>query len=240
MRGETHARPRNQAQPAAVGPQRRPLTPGVQGRANCIYSASTSLIPASISRSDCAGKRAMRIRRAEDDDALELSVLAERTFCAAFAASNSTANMQLHCAASYGQALQLDEIRDPSRETWVAEANQRLVAYVQLRLDAVASVVIGARPVEIQRFYVDASHHGTGLAHHLMAHVLARAEVAGSAELWLGVWERNPRALAFYRKWGFNVVGDHIFMLGDDRQRDLIMRRDVNPTPSTERIGDLV
>jgi len=173
---------------------------------------------------------AIRIRRAEDDDALALSVLAERTFRAAFAESSSPANMQLHCAANYGQALQLAEIRGPSRETWVAEADKRLVAYVQLRLDAASSIVLGERPVEIQRFYVDASHHRTGLAHHLMAHVLARAEAAGSAVLWLGVWERNPRALAFYRKWRFDVVGEHIFKLGDDPQRDLVMRRDVQST----------
>jgi ribosomal protein S18 acetylase RimI-like enzyme len=173
---------------------------------------------------------ATRIRRAEDDDALALSVLAERTFRAAFAESNSPANMQLHCAANYGHALQLADIRESSRETWVAEADKRLVAYVQLRLDAASSVVLSEQPVEIQRFYVEASHHGTGLAHHLMAHVLARAEAAGSAELWLGVWERNLRGLAFYRKWGFDVVGEHIFKLGDDPQRDLVMRRDVQST----------
>jgi ribosomal protein S18 acetylase RimI-like enzyme len=173
---------------------------------------------------------AIRIRRAEDDDALALAVLAERTFRAAFAESNSPANMQLHCAANYGQALQLAEIRKPGRETWVAEAEKRLIAYVQLRLDAASSIVLGERPVEIQRFYVDASHHGTGLAHQLMAHVLARAAEVGSAQLWLGVWERNPRALAFYRKWGFDVVGEHIFKLGDDPQRDLLMRRNVQST----------
>jgi ribosomal protein S18 acetylase RimI-like enzyme len=173
---------------------------------------------------------AIRIRQAQDDDALALSVLAEETVRAAFAESNTAGNMQLHCAANYGQAVQLAEIREPSRETWVAETDNRLVAYVQLRLDATSSLVCGERPVEIQRFYVDASHHGTGLAHHLMEHVLARAEAAGSAALWLGVWERNPRALAFYRKWGFDVVGEHIFNVGDDPQRDLVMCRDMQST----------
>jgi ribosomal protein S18 acetylase RimI-like enzyme len=170
---------------------------------------------------------AIRIRRAEEDDALELSVLAERTFRTAFAESNTAANMQLHCATTYGQALQLAEIRESSRETWVAEADKRLLAYVQLRLGAVSPMISGERPVEIQRFYVDASHHGTGLAHQLIAHVLARAEAAGSSALWLGVWERNPRALAFYRKWGFDVVGEQTFKVGDDPQRDLVMRRDM-------------
>jgi ribosomal protein S18 acetylase RimI-like enzyme len=155
---------------------------------------------------------AIRIRRAREDDALALSVLAEATFRAAFTESNTAADMQLHCAANYGQALQLAEIRDSSRETWVAELGSRL-----------------ERPVEIQRFYVDASHHGAGLAHRLMAHVLARADAAGYAVLWLGVWERNVRALAFYKKWGFEVVGEYTFKVGDDPQRDLLIRRDVQP-----------
>ena len=169
-----------------------------------------------------------RIRRAQENDALALSVLAERTFREAFADSNTTANMQLHCAANYGPHLQLAEIRDSSRETWVVESHSRLVAYVQLRFDATSPMISGERPVEIQRFYVDAAHHGAGLAHQLMAHVVARAAAAGSTVLWLGVWERNPRALAFYRKWRYEVVVDHIFMVGDDPQRDLIMRRDVH------------
>jgi ribosomal protein S18 acetylase RimI-like enzyme len=170
---------------------------------------------------------AIQIRRAGEDDALELSILAERTFRAAFTELNTAANMQLHCAATYSHALQLAEIREPGRETWVVETNARLVAYVQLRADATSPVISGERPIEIQRFYVDASHHGAGLAHQLMAHVAARAEAAGSTVLWLGVWERNPRALAFYRKWGFDVVAEHIFTVGNDPQRDLIMRRDV-------------
>ncbi|HSZ09478.1 MAG TPA: GNAT family N-acetyltransferase [Steroidobacteraceae bacterium] len=169
----------------------------------------------------------IRIRRAEKDDALELSVLAERTFRTAFAESNTAANMQLHCATTYGYALQLAEILESGRETWVAEADAGLLAYVQLQFDATSPTISGERPVEILRFYVDASHHGTGLAHQLMAHVVARAQAAGSTVLWLGVWERNPRALAFYKKWGFDVVSEHIFTVGNDPQRDLIMRRDV-------------
>ncbi len=171
---------------------------------------------------------AIQIRRAEEGDALALSVLAENTFRDAFADVNSAANMQLHCAASYGFALQLAEIRDPNRETWVAEADGKLVAYVQLRLNASSPAITGERPVEIQRFYVGAEHHGAGLAHQLMAQVLARAQAAGSDTLWLGVWERNPRALAFYRKCGFDVIGEHIFKVGDDSQCDLIMRRDLH------------
>jgi len=176
----------------------------------------------------------VRIRRAEEHDALALSILAEETFRAAFADLNTAENMRLHCAATYSQALQLAEIRDSSRETWVAEVEGRLVAYVQLRFDAPSPMIPGERPIEIQRFYVNASHHGAGLAHQLMAEVRKRADAAGSAVLWLGVWERNAKALAFYRKWGFEVVGEHTFKVGEDPQRDLLMRRDLQLIAPTQ------
>jgi ribosomal protein S18 acetylase RimI-like enzyme len=70
-----------------------------------------------------------------------------------------------------------------------------------------------------------------------MTHVLVRAEAVGSAVLWLGVWERNQRALAFYRKWRFDVVGEHTFKVGDDPQRDLLMCRDMSSTKSARETG---
>ena len=134
---------------------------------------------------------AIRIRRAEEDDALALSVLAEAAFRAAFAEATTPANMLMHCAATYGQVLQIAEIRELSRETWVAELDCRLIAYVQLRCDAALPMIPGERAAEIQRFYVDISHHGAGVAHQLMAHILARAEATGFAVLWLGVSIEN-------------------------------------------------
>jgi ribosomal protein S18 acetylase RimI-like enzyme len=66
------------------------------------------------------------------------------------------------------------------------------------------------------------------------AHVVARAEFNGAMALWLGVWEKNPRASAFYRKWGFEIVGAHTFRVGDDPQRDLVMYRDVRSAKGYE------
>jgi len=50
---------------------------------------------------------------------------------------------------------------------------------------------------------------------------------AGHDAIWLGVWERNGRAQAFYRKWNFRAVGQHVFQLGSDPQRDILMQRAV-------------
>jgi len=61
-----------------------------------------------------------------------------------------------------------------------------------------------------------------------MGECLEHAQSNGHQTVWLGVWENNARALSFYRRWGFEVVGEHVFQLGADSQRDLIMMRPVS------------
>jgi diamine N-acetyltransferase len=78
-------------------------------------------------------------------------------------------------------------------------------------------------PGEIQRLYVADQWHGKGIAQELMRACLEELMRHGSDAVWLGVWEHNPRAIAFYKKIGFVEAGDHIFPLGRDPQRDVIM-----------------
>ena len=165
------------------------------------------------------------IRRAVEADAAGLAVLAERTFRAAFEADNTPGDMAAHVSRSYGPSLQATEIADPHRTTLVAEADGALVGYAQLRQGAAPACVTGPSPLELQRFYVDTAWHGRGLAQALMAAALEAADTAGARTVWLGVWERNPRAIAFYRKAGFAQVGAQGFLVGSDLQRDLVMAR---------------
>jgi len=162
-------------------------------------------------------------------DAASLAELAERTFRDAFAALNTPENMDLHCAGAYAPAVQAAEIADPGIDTVVAESAGRLVAFAQTHLRSEAPACVTDSPaVELHRIYVDRAFHGTGLARDLMDHVLAVAAAEGAAAVWLGVWERNPRAIRFYERSGFAAVGDHVFVVGADPQRDLVMVRACN------------
>lgn len=165
------------------------------------------------------------IRRAVPADAAALAALAERTFVDAFGAQNRPEDLALHCAASYGEAIQRGEILDDSLATFVAEGPDGLTGYLQMAWGAPPPGIEGARPVEIRRFYVDAPWHGRGLAQRLMATALELAGARDADPLWLGVWEENPRGIAFYRKCGFTVVGSHVFVVGSDPQLDLLMAR---------------
>jgi ribosomal protein S18 acetylase RimI-like enzyme len=167
------------------------------------------------------------IRRAAAYDAPELAALAERTFRDAFAHANRPEDMDLQCQSSYSAERQAGEIADPETTTLVCEQDGALVGFGQLRWHAPDAGVIGARPVEIERFYVDRRYHGTGVAQALMA-ALQDAAAAGAADvLWLGVWEYNPRAIAFYAKAGFTQVGERVFVLGRDPQRDLVLSKNL-------------
>ncbi len=101
--------------------------------------------------------------------------------------------------------------------------SSRLIGFGQLRWGAAPSCVAASRPAEIQRLYVDSAWHGHGIAQGMMASLLRFAAEGGADAAWLGVWEKNPRAIAFYAKAGFSVAGEHVFVLGSDPQRDLVL-----------------
>jgi GNAT superfamily N-acetyltransferase len=105
----------------------------------------------------------------------------------------------------------------------VASVDGALVGYAQLRLGRPPACVTAARPLELWRFYVAREWHGRGLAQQLMAAVIAAARGRNSGVLWLGVWERNPRAQAFYKKSGFVDIGSQTFLVGTDEQADRVM-----------------
>jgi ribosomal protein S18 acetylase RimI-like enzyme len=83
--------------------------------------------------------------------------------------------------------------------------------------------VPGNDRLELSRFYVDRPWHGRGVAQALMTATVREAARRGGETLWLGVWERNPRGIAFYRKCGFADVGTQTFVLGSDPQNDRVM-----------------
>ena len=174
-----------------------------------------------------ANQDGVSLREAIPNDAHALAELAEATFRAAFAAQNTAEDMASHCAANYSEALQGAEIARDDYRTFVMESQGRLIAYAQLRDGSAPSCVAGDSPIEIQRLYVDAAWHGRGIAPRLMQACLDAARSQGKKTVWLGVWEQNPRAIAFYTKFGFTYVGTHTFVVGRDPQTDLIMQRTV-------------
>ena len=121
------------------------------------------------------------------------------------------------------------ELADPNVETILVRLDGVLMAYAQVRRSTPPPCVTHALPIELHRFYLDRQAHGTGLASALLPEVHRAAREFGGRHIWLGVWERNPRAIAFYKKTKFVDVGSQFYMVGPDRQVDRVLVASLNP-----------
>ena len=169
----------------------------------------------------------LEIRHGTVDDAELLSELGARTFSETFAADNTEEDLASYIATSFSVAQQTVELEDPAATLLIAEVDGHAAGYAKLRDGAPEKGVEGVNPIELVRLYVLREWLGRGLGQQLMRACLDEARQTGHETIWLGVWERNERAQAFYRKWNFRPVGEHMFQLGADLQRDLLMSRPV-------------
>lgn len=172
------------------------------------------------------------LRPGRPGDAPALAEFGARAFRDTFAAHNRPEDMDAYVSLAYGVRQQSAELADPRVSVLVAEsAEGALIGYAIVRQapDETPPCVTGERPVELARIYVEHGWHGRGVGESLMRGVLERARERGAETLWLGVWEHNQRARAFYARWGFREVGEHPFPLGADIQRDLLLARPLRP-----------
>jgi ribosomal protein S18 acetylase RimI-like enzyme len=174
------------------------------------------------------------VREARAVDAAALAQLAEQTFQETFAPENTATDMDAYCATHFGETSQRAELCDPSSKTFVAEVDGQLIGYAQIRWSAAPPCVVSKNPFELRRLYVRATCHGLGVAQDLMRRCLGDLVQQGADFVWLGVWERNPRAIRFYEKFDFRVVGEQQFRHGTDVQRDLILSRSLRNVASDQ------
>ena len=167
----------------------------------------------------------LTIRRGTREDAVLLSELGARTFSDTFAVDNSEEDMADYVAKAFSVAQQTAELEDPAAIFLIAELDGRPAGYAKLREGEPEKGIEGAKPIELVRLYAAREWLGRGVGAQLMRACIEEARQAGHETIWLGVWERNLRAQAFYRKWNFRAVGEHMFRLGSDLQRDIMMER---------------
>lgn len=167
------------------------------------------------------------IRYATIADNQLLAEIGAETFYDSFAADNTPANMTSYLSSAFGPDIQRTELIDPHSRFLIAEVAGETAGFAQLKFGAAPAEISGRQPMEIARIYARKAWIGQGVGAALMTRCLEEARGVGCDAVWLGVWERNPRAIRFYTKWGFTEVGGHTFQLGDDPQRDLLLVRSV-------------
>lgn len=164
------------------------------------------------------------IRVADSGDAAVLADLGRRTFQETFAADNTPEDMAAYMAEAFTVGRIAAEIGEPGAVYLVAEASRTVIGFARLAPEPPHVCVTGPTPVRLVKLYVSADAIGSGVGAALMRASVEWARAAGHRTLWLGVWERNHRARAFYERWGFAPVGTETFRLGTDDQTDVLMQ----------------
>lgn len=165
------------------------------------------------------------ITNASIADATLLTQLSVDTFTQAFAADNNPADMEKYLAEQMNEAKINEELADAENIFFVARQGSKLVGYAKLGFRMKTEAKDLPHPVELERIYVRQEYYGTKTGAALMAACINEVKMRGYQTIWLGVWEHNHHAVAFYKRWGFELYGSHQFILGDDVQTDQLMKR---------------
>lgn len=168
-----------------------------------------------------------RLEQPTDRNAAALAALKADTFTEAFAGANDPAELARHLARAFAVDAVSAQLRDPRCcTTWVLDDGIP-VGYLTVNYGTAQTVPGLSDGLEVEQFYVLASHQGQGLGGQLLDLAAEKAREQGLAYVWLGVWEHNVDAISLYRHLGYEEFDQHVFMLGDEAQRDVLMRLDL-------------
>lgn len=168
------------------------------------------------------------IEMAQSTDVNTIRDLSIATFAETFASLNTEEDMEQYNERHFSTDELQREIDNPDSTFVVAKVDGVPAGYMKVNVgDAQTEEMLGNR-MEVQRLYILRQYKRNGLGARFMHTAFDMARAQGKSVIWLGVWEHNDAAIAFYKRMGFVQFGSHDFVLGEDRQTDLLMEAAVD------------
>ncbi|WP_348825487.1 GNAT family N-acetyltransferase [Flavobacterium aestuarii] len=167
----------------------------------------------------------IEIKKVTLDDINLLQEIGKKTFLETFSESNSEENMKKYLEDGFSVEKLTEELNNKHSEFFFAVMDEKVLGYLKLNFGASQTELKDNNSLEIERIYVLQEYHGKKVGQVLYEKALQVANEKKANYVWLGVWEKNPRAIRFYEKNGFVEFDKHIFKLGDDEQTDIMMKK---------------
>jgi ribosomal protein S18 acetylase RimI-like enzyme len=164
------------------------------------------------------------IRKISLVDLESLIIISKKTFSETFAADNSEENLTEYLEKAFNEAQLTSELQDKNSEFHFVEENNEVLAYLKINTNQSQTEKVLGEALEIERIYVSREFQGKKIGQLLLSKAIDIAKKKHLKQVWLGVWEHNPKAIQFYERNGFQKFDKHIFKLGDDEQTDILMR----------------
>ena len=168
------------------------------------------------------------IQKVEITDADTLLNFSKRTFYEFFAHLNDPANIEAYASVAFTPQKILSELTNPDSEFYFAVIEGIIAGYLKLNFNDAQTEFRDKKAMEIERIYVEGEHHGKHIGRQLLNFAVETALKKQLDYVWLGVWEHNHKAIGFYEHHGFEIFSSHAFLLGNDKQTDLLMRKGLN------------
>lgn len=167
---------------------------------------------------------AIKIKKVTLADIVQLQEIGQQTFAETFSSTNTEENMKAYLEDGFSNAKLSAELDNPNSEFYFATLNNTVIGYLKINFGLAQTELKDDKALEIERIYVLHEFHGKKVGQLLYDQAIHLAKEKKADYVWLGVWEKNHRAIQFYTKNGFVEFDQHIFVLGDDEQTDIMMR----------------
>ncbi|MEZ0005137.1 ribosomal protein S18 acetylase RimI-like enzyme [Flavobacterium sp. 28YEA47A] len=164
------------------------------------------------------------LRKVTLSDIDQLQKIGRQTFFETFAESNTEENMKEYLDNGFSTEKLHSELSNTNSEFYFALEEDTVIGYLKLNFGESQTELKDDKALEIERIYVLKEFHGKKVGQLLYDKAIQIATKTKANYVWLGVWEENPRAIAFYKKNGFVEFDKHIFRLGDEEQTDIMMK----------------
>lgn len=169
----------------------------------------------------------LRLHQCDSDDLRPLANISRKTFSDAFEKDNNPQDFKAYVDHAFREDKLLEEIQNPNTTFYFVLKNAEKVGYFKLNEKAAQTDIKSAKSIELERIYVLQDFQGQRIGRWILGQVKKIALEKQKEFLWLGVWEKNTKAIEFYRKHGFSKFGTHPYYVGSDKQTDWLMRLDL-------------
>ncbi|WP_179032491.1 GNAT family N-acetyltransferase [Paenibacillus kribbensis] len=170
----------------------------------------------------------VKIIKCNREDLQILQEISIETFNDTFKDQNSPENMKAYLERAFNSTQLDEELSNISSEIFFIYFNEELAGYLKVNMNDAQSEKMGDESFEIERIYIKNKFQKHGLGKYLLNKAMEIAMEHNKKKIWLGVWEKNENAIAFYKKMGFVQTGAHSFYMGDEEQIDFIMTKAIN------------
>jgi diamine N-acetyltransferase len=167
----------------------------------------------------------IKIRLCSTIDLDLLQTIGYETYDETFRKMNSPDTINQYLKASFNKEKLQTQLNNPNCFFYFLFVDDELAGYLKINLTPAQTDINDPESIELERIYVRKAYLGSGLGKRLMNYVLRLALDFNKKYIWLGVWDQNIKAIAFYYRMGYKEVGQHLFKMGEELQNDLIMKK---------------